>query len=75
MDPLHYTLFSMGCGLVLLGIVFNAAALKAADSRKEVDGKEDEEAREAVDLPLPPAAAPDAARPPSSSWMPRLRRP
>lgn len=71
MDPLHYVLFSLGCGLVLLGIVFNAAALKAADKGEEGRAKEDEEA---VDLPLPPAAAADAEPSSGSSWMPKSLR-
>ena len=71
MDPLHYVLFSLGCGLVLLGIVFNAAALKAADKGEEGRAKEDEEA---VDLPLLPAAAADAEPSSGSSWMPKSLR-
>ena len=47
MDPLHYALFSMGCGLVLLGIVFNAVALQINPKERDKTDEEDS----ALDLP------------------------
>ena len=42
MDPLHYALFTAGCGLVLLGIVFNAVALQASPKEKDDDDEKDD---------------------------------
>ena len=35
MEPLNFGLFTCGCGLVLVGIVLNAVALRRAASAKE----------------------------------------
>ena len=48
MEPLHYVLFAVGCGLVLLGIVFNAVALQASPKEKDDDADEKDDA---LDLP------------------------
>ena len=48
MEPLHYVLFAVGCGLVLLGIVFNAVALQASPKEKDDDADEKDDT---LDLP------------------------
>ena len=44
MEPLHYVLFAVGCGLVLMGIVFNAVALQASPKEKDDDADDEDDA-------------------------------